>query len=97
LQILKGAESAKNARMPKRSCKFLAKFCFPILRNGNQEVANLVMKTEFRDVFDGGHIVGGTCRATFGMFCENSFLEEWSALVDDFRTFVTSCDLDNRR
>ena len=23
------------------------------------------------------------------------FLEEWSALVDDFRTFVASCDLDN--
>src|SRR5260370_1614624 len=23
--------------------------------------------------------------------------KEWSALVDDFRTFVASCDLDNRR
>jgi hypothetical protein len=28
LQILKGAESAKSARMPKRSCKSLAKFVF---------------------------------------------------------------------
>ena len=26
LQILRGAESAKSARMPKRSCKSLAKF-----------------------------------------------------------------------
>jgi hypothetical protein len=24
-------------------------------------------------------------------------LLKWSALVDDFRTFVASCDLDNRR
>src|SRR5580704_831185 len=34
LQILKGAESAKSARMPKRSCKSLVKICFPIMRNG---------------------------------------------------------------
>jgi hypothetical protein len=28
-----------------------------------------------------------TWRVTFGMYCEISFLEEWSDLVDDFRTF----------
>ena len=54
LQILKGAQSAKSASMPKRSCKSLAKFILRSYEMGNQDVANLVMKTEFRDVLDGG-------------------------------------------
>jgi hypothetical protein len=44
---------------------------FPILRNANQEVANLVMKTEFRDVFDGGRYRWWQLRRDFSMFCEN--------------------------
>jgi hypothetical protein len=39
------------------------------------------------DVFDWGHIVAGTCRATFDLICENSFKRNGRPLVDDFRTF----------
>jgi hypothetical protein len=35
LQILKGAESAKSARMPNRSCKSLAKFYFYVRKYGD--------------------------------------------------------------
>jgi hypothetical protein len=77
--------------MPNRSCKSLAKFVFRFYETEPEVVAQSGDENGvFATCSTEGDIVAGTCRATFGIFCENSFLEEWSALVDDFRTFQGS-------
>jgi hypothetical protein len=96
IQGLSSAESSDRALDAQKILELANKAYSLYVSQDSTEKAKL-LRMLFSNCSVDAVSVTPTYRKPFDMIVKRAQFEEWSALVDDFRTFVASCDLDSQR